>query len=360
MENLPSDIKRLHDELESLRSENRYLKDYSMKLTTLVDVSSLVVSSLEKNIVLKTILEQTKKLMGCSEASVLLVDDASQQLYFAILSDYDDVNPLAQVRLNKGEGIAGKVWEKGTPFISNRKNHENSISRKVDSTLQITTDSLIAAPLRIKDMTIGVMEAINKVNEEDFTEDDLEIFQTLSNQAAIAIYNANLYELATRDGMTRLFIRRYFDARLAEEFSRSKRYNHEISLIMFDIDHFKRFNDTYGHQLGDEVLKQTATILMECSRSTDIPSRYGGEEFSIILPETDLDGARIVAERVRKTVEELRIPHQGKEIRLTISAGVSSLSCTGCSSPVDLIKEADSALYRAKEGGRNRVAAVTD
>ena len=355
MEHNKFNKKKLEEEIDSLRSQNLYLQDYLRKMNTLVDVSSLVVSSLEKDVVLKTILDQTKILMDCLEASVLLVDEEEDRLHFAILSDHDDIDSLAQVRLKRGEGIAGKVWESGVPVIANRKTHENSISTKVDSKLHNTTESLIAAPLKIRDETIGVMEAINKQREEDFNSDDLEIFQTLANQAAIAIYNASLYEMATRDGMTKLFIRRYFDSRLSEEFIRSKRYKRDLALIMFDIDHFKNFNDTYGHQLGDEVLKKTALILMDCSRSCDIPSRYGGEEFSIILPETDAAGAKIIAERVRSLVEQARIHYKGEDIQLTISAGVSSRLCKSCSSPAELIKEADTALYRAKEGGRNRV-----
>ncbi|MDA3899355.1 MAG: sensor domain-containing diguanylate cyclase [Spirochaetes bacterium] len=349
-------MENLKRKIEELKHENNNLKEYSIKLSTLIDVSSLVVSSLNKETVLKTILDQTKTLMSCREASVLLVDNESDQLYFAILSDHEDAQALESVRLNRGEGVAGKVWEKGTSVITGGQNNDESISKKVDTTLANTTRSLIAIPLSVKGEIIGVMEAINKDGAETFNEDDREIFGILANQAAIAIYNAELYEMATRDGMTKLYIRRYFDTRLKEEFARSIRYDRDLSLIMFDIDHFKNFNDTYGHQLGDEVLKKTASIIMDCCRACDIPARFGGEEFSVILPETGVDGAMNVAERVRRTVEETKIDHDESQITLTISAGVGVLSRAHCKKDHELILCTDKALYTSKENGRNCVS----
>jgi diguanylate cyclase (GGDEF)-like protein len=207
-----------------------------------------------------------------------------------------------------------------------------------------------------KGKTLGVMEAINKRRNRSFDAFDQEIFTTLSHQAAIAIYNAQLYEMAIRDGMTKLYIHTFFFERLLEEFARSERKRRDLAVIMFDIDHFKDFNDRYGHRLGDELLVRTAAIIQKNCRGSDIPARYGGEEFSIILPETDDRGAYTLAERVRRAVSKLRLVSGDETVSITISAGIASMRATH---PVDgpaLVDLADTALYHAKENGRNRVS----
>jgi len=175
----------------------------------------------------------------------------------------------------------------------------------------------------------------------------------LAQQAAMAVEHARLYELAITDGLTRLFIHRYFQARLEEEILRAKRYHTTVSLILFDIDHFKKFNDTYGHQQGDIVLIEVAKVIKQTVRDTiDIPARYGGEEFTIILPETDGPGALLVAERLRKNVETHDFPGQEKPLHVTISLGIACYPDNASSKSV-LIKKADLALYACKEKGRN-------
>lgn len=326
------------------------------KLLSLIGVTSIIVSHLDINEVLKSILDQTKVLMECRQSSVLLVDPNTDQLYFAYLANKEEENVLKGIRLNKGEGIAGAVWENCKSILVEDAVKDARFSNKADKKLLNVTKTLIASPLVINGEAIGVMEAINKNNDAQFDKFDLQIFETLSKQAAIAIYNARLYEMAITDGMTKLFIHRYFQSRLTEEFNRARRYNRNLSLVMFDIDHFKNFNDTYGHQLGDEVLVKTAGEIKTSCRNSDIPARYGGEEFTVILPETDKKGSIALAERIRKKIEEAEIIHDGKMIKLTISAGVSSLIDNKPENPAELIQMADKALYHSKENGRNRVS----
>ncbi|MBU3914348.1 GGDEF domain-containing protein [bacterium] len=161
-----------------------------------------------------------------------------------------------------------------------------------------------------------------------------------------------LTDLAYRDKLTKLYNRGYFDNRLKEEWVRAKRYKRNLSLIMIDIDFFKKFNDTYGHQKGDEVLSTVAAILQNSIRFNDLAARYGGEEMVAVLPETDLEKATIVAEKIRRNVQELVKKEAGVET--TISLGVACYSVKN-DSPEKILKAADDALYRAKEGGRNRV-----
>jgi len=170
--------------------------------------------------------------------------------------------------------------------------------------------------------------------------------------------NEILKRLTTIDGLTGVANRRAFDERLEMEWIRGRRNASCLSLIMLDIDYFKAYNDTYGHQGGDRCLKQIAAAVKETlGRSTDILCRYGGEEFCVILPETDQAGANIVGEKIRQTVEKMYIPHPGSEILswVTVSVGTATMIPTLFSSSMDLVSMADKALYKAKKAGRNNV-----
>lgn len=158
--------------------------------------------------------------------------------------------------------------------------------------------------------------------------------------------------LAVTDELTSLYNRRYFFKKLDEEFERTRRYGQTLSLIIADIDNFKSFNDRYGHQAGDTIICEVAGIIKSSCRESDIPSRYGGEEFAIILPSTTGDGAAAMAEKLRKKVSECRI--SGYDFTVTISLGISVLTPEDAYSPTTLIYDADSALYKAKAEGKNR------
>ena len=171
-----------------------------------------------------------------------------------------------------------------------------------------------------------------------------------------------LQQLATCDGLTGIANRRSFDDKLQVEWCRSQRQGEPLSLILADVDMFKRYNDHYGHQGGDTCLKAVAGILQQqIFRTADLPARYGGEEFAIILPNTDLAGAEIVAERLRREIEALELPHAASEISpwVTLSLGVASCVPLVNGQPEDLVAEADTALYAAKKQGRNRVCRAT-
>ncbi len=155
------------------------------------------------------------------------------------------------------------------------------------------------------------------------------------------------------DGLTQVFNRKHWEECLAKEFARARRHNHQVSLIMFDLDHFKLLNDTYGHQGGDKVLIDIAKNVTSLLRLGDIFGRYGGEEFAIILPETDLEGAAELAERLRVAIDQTVIEYQQNSIKTTVSIGVAELNSDD-SCYEDLISNADVALYKAKSMGRNR------
>ncbi len=166
--------------------------------------------------------------------------------------------------------------------------------------------------------------------------------------------NKKLYELATYDYLTKLYNRAFVMDMFSKEFSKSKRHGHELACLLLDIDNFKKINDTYGHLTGDVVLRQIGLRLKADIREQDIVGRYGGEEFLIVLPNTNLEQALFVAEKVRKKIEDLEIRSNNKMIKTSVSIGVSDINHNGPDKVDDLLYQADTALYRAKRKGKNR------
>ncbi len=186
----------------------------------------------------------------------------------------------------------------------------------------------------------------------------LAVVETLRDYTEQKLAQMALHSLAVKDGLTGLANRRSFDERLESDWLHALREQVPISLLLVDVDHFKLYNDTYGHQKGDSCLKAVAAVLdTQVFRPSDLAARYGGEEFAVIMPTTDLDGALRVADRLRETVMELALPHSASQSddRVTISIGAASAVPTIDQGSADLIAAADAALYRAKHAGRNRV-----
>lgn len=165
--------------------------------------------------------------------------------------------------------------------------------------------------------------------------------------------NIQLRHLSRTDKLTGLNNRGYWEECLVKEFNRARRYQNPVSLIMFDIDHFKKVNDTYGHQAGDEVIRQTSSLLMELIRTTDIGGRYGGEEFGVILTDTDAKGAHVLAERLREKIAASSVTYENDDINYTISLGIAQFDAA-ISSHTDWLERSDKALYTSKENGRNQ------
>ena len=182
----------------------------------------------------------------------------------------------------------------------------------------------------------------------------------VANQAHIVMENSRLFErvrnLAIRDSLTGLFNHRHTMDLLAQEFDRSGRYELGMSVLMLDIDHFKKVNDEHGHLAGDAVLREVARLLKDTLRTVDSVGRYGGEEFLVLLPQTPPDEARRTGERIRQQIAQHAFRAGRRELRVTVSVGVATWESGGAQSAEGLIREADQALYRAKEQGRNRVA----
>jgi diguanylate cyclase (GGDEF)-like protein len=216
--------------------------------------------------------------------------------------------------------------------------------------------SVVAIPLLYESSLLGLFVAYG--NKKDFlTPFQIDILKVLCNQAATSIanarYHAAIEKMATTDGLTGLFNHRVFQEKLSGELERSARSGKPVSLLLTDIDFFKKINDTYGHPVGDQVLKGVSGIIRETVRTVDIPARYGGEEFAIVLPETDAEGAFQIAERLRKAIGMQPYSAEGKKFQITISIGIAVLP-GDARTKEELIEKADQALYHAKHNGRNR------
>ncbi len=310
---------------------------------------------------LQVILSKALVTLEAEKGSLMLYDYTSNSLQVKVVYGLADKrveeninNGLIQCsKIKAGEGVAGTVFLEKKAIITNLGSNDPRFVQKDGLT---NTQSLLCVPLIAKGEAIGVINISNKKNNKLFNQKDLEFMTSLSNQAAIAIDNAKLYELATKDGLTKLYIYRHFYTLLENEIRRCSRYKHKMSLLMLDIDNFKRVNDTYGHLVGDQILRELSNEISQTVRKIDIPARYGGEEFIVILPETTKEDAVIIAERLRNNISKIKV--KAKEdviISPTTSIGV-------CQYPMDgeeaktLINSADTALYHSKNNGKNVVS----
>jgi diguanylate cyclase (GGDEF)-like protein len=236
--------------------------------------------------------------------------------------------------------------------------HENTAKAAFEVNAVKKIPSTMCAPLLLGEKKLGVLN-IEKMEGSPGTE-EIRLFYYIAMLTAMAIENSKLFMktelLANFDGLTKMYTHRYMQDFLDRELEKSARYNHPLSLVLTDIDHFKPFNDVYGHQVGDMVLAETAKVLREAVRTIDIAARYGGEEFMIVLPETDYKGAYAFAERLRRNVEAKSYWNEGtkENLRVTISIGVSQFPLHH-TEKAKLIEKADQAMYEAKETGRNKV-----
>ncbi|MET0094553.1 MAG: GGDEF domain-containing protein, partial [Sedimenticola sp.] len=182
-----------------------------------------------------------------------------------------------------------------------------------------------------------------------------DVTDTATDELMLQKVNRELELISRTDGLTRLMNRHAWEESVEQEFRRAVRSGRASTLVMFDIDHFKKVNDTYGHQAGDEVLRQVAETLMETQRDTDLAGRYGGEEFGVLLLDTDLEGASYFCERLRVLIEDLLVEYEGSKIQVTISLGIAEIP-EYMDEYTQWIEHADKALYRSKAEGRNRIS----
>lgn len=291
--------------------------------------------------------------------------------------DLDDDGTITLVgherpNLGKGEACLVVIYgdELGRRYSLERP--ATTIGRAKDSDVRVDQEAVSRnhACVRSQDgaLTLRDLGSTNGtyVNEQPVRESRLRngdlvqvgrtIFKVLHGDRVEAAYHEEVFRLSTTDGLTQLYNRRYFMEQVAREEARARRYGRPLSLVILDVDHFKEINDRHGHVGGDHVLRQLATLLRANLRQEDLLGRYGGEEFAILLPETDAEGGRSMAEKIRNLVESARFQFEEESIAVTVSAGISS-TAPDTQDHEDLLRSADEKLYEAKRAGRNRVEA---
>jgi len=312
-----------------------------------------------------SIVSNSKELFECERASLFVFDEDSNELVPKAASGW--ATPPEKVRpVRVGEGVSGKVIDSGQALIVTDLRSEGRKPAPLDR--QYKTRSFISYPIIISGRKVGVLNVTDKTSGRTFDEVDLGLLEIIGPQVALALERAEWQERATEfqlmsitDPLTALPNRRYLEERLMEELNRSKRYDYPMSFLMIDIDDFKAYNDKNGHQAGDLALQITAHCLKGALRSADVASRYGGEEFCILLPQTGIAEAGAIADRIRHRVRTMHFPHGKTQPlgRVTISIGVSTFSQMVNTSE-NIIAAADRALYQAKHMGKDRIVFYGD
>jgi diguanylate cyclase (GGDEF)-like protein len=257
---------------------------------------------------------------------------------------------MKQARIRVGEGVAGKVAAERKPMLAVAGTEVQGARGTY------RTRSFVSVPIVVNDVARGVLNVADPAEDRDFTHDDLATLEMLASHIGACLQKQDQEEalklLADTDPLTWLFNRRHFDRRLLAEADRARRSEHLLALLMIDVDGFKRINDVYGHRAGDQVLKSVAGAIKEAVRVYDIPTRYGGDEFGIILPDADTESAARVGRRILEKLAATDLPEAlakaGERIGLSIGAATYPLPAT---TPAGLVETADSAMYKAKEAG---------
>ncbi len=307
-----------------------------------------------------SIISSSKELLQSERASLMVLDESSNELVMKAASGLPtETEKVPPVRV--GEGISGEVIDTGKAVMVSDLRIAGRKPAPPDR--QYKTNSFISFPISISGRKVGVLNVTDKSSGGVYDEVDLNLLELIGPQVALALERAEWQERATEfqlmsitDSLTALPNRRYLEERLTEELSRSKRHDYPMSFLMIDIDDFKAYNDTNGHQAGDLALQITAHCLKGALRSADVASRYGGEEFCILLPQTAIHEAGQIADRIRQRVATTHFPH-GKSQPLghvTISVGVSTFA-KNVDTSENIIAAADRALYQAKSLGKDRV-----
>jgi len=355
-----------HEAQDSLRESEDFLHQTSQikkelerkkqELGILLETSVALSGTLKLEETFQIIENMLQKLIDAQTIIIFIVKEIEGEEQFSVewvrgpYSEY--LLTFKHFSLNPEESLLGFVAKKKESILIT----DTEIQREPKPLIKYERSEM-AAPLLQKDELIGILYMGDSA-PHSFNKEDLDLLTTIANQSAIAITNARLYEethnMAITDGLTKLYTHRYFQERLAEEIKKARYYNSNVSLIMIDTDHFKEYNDTYGHPEGDQLLKEICEILKSYVRQKDVVCRYGGDEFAIILIEADGQTAFNTAERIRQAIQ-LRLNQ--REVKITASIGVASFP-KDASSKEELIKRVDSALYEAKNKGRNRVCYI--
>lgn len=348
-----------YEKNEVILKNVRTLYDVNQQLAIVNDFKKLCIEALSTAV----------DALSAQKGNLMLLDEQTQTLEIKVV--WGALPRAVRDRINSGEeqtksfaigeGIAGQVAQTKKPIRENDRS-------KIDQVGKNIVYSILAVPLMRGDTLVGVINMTNKVKKENgqlvldtmgrFTEDDETLMMGLADQAAMNIHKARLYNASITDKMTGLFNTRHFDFELQQKVEESAATKQPMTLAISDIDHFKKFNDTYGHKAGDLVLIEVAKRFQDVTRHNPdfMAFRYGGEEYCLLFPHTNSAEAFKYIEEYRSAVEKMVVMYEGKELRVTCSIGFATVP-DDCQTAKELFLNADAALYACKEGGRNQARA---
>jgi diguanylate cyclase (GGDEF)-like protein len=348
-QDLQLEVQRLRNELDTRKRFADSLQHFLERISCADPVKTY-----------NSIISNLKELLQSERASLMVLDEAANKLILKAASGL--ATELAMVGpVGVGEGVSGEVIDTGKALMVTDLRSTGRKPAPVERSYK--TNSFISYPIAIGGRKVGVLNVTDKSSGGVYDEVDLSLLEIIGPQVALALERAEWQERATEfqlmsitDSLTALPNRRYLEERLTEELNRSKRYDYAMSFLMIDIDDFKAYNDKNGHQAGDLALQMTAHCLKGALRGADVASRYGGEEFCILLPQTAISEAGAIADRIRHRVSTTQFPHGKSQPlgRVTISVGVATFS-KHVDTAENIIAAADRALYQAKSLGKDRV-----
>ena len=331
----------------------RRIDDLEEFFAALVDLIESAWSVGDRQAAVGPVMEKLRARLRAEECALYKVGDGGSR--FERTYSTETLRDVELLEHAANGAIVEKVFRSGAPLINNDCAFELQVPFGQEN---IRVHSILCFPLQCKGETVGVIEVLNKAGRQGFTAEDRELVETVALPLAVALRNLAMFEashdLTVTDDLTKLYNYRYLTQFLDEEVKRCLRYDKRVSILFIDIDGFKNVNDTFGHLVGSQTLAEMGQVFRNLLRETDIASRYGGDEFVVVMPETPLSGALLIAERIRRRVVDYVFAGQNLGIRLTVSVGVANcpehaLTAEG------LIRKADAAMYRAKQLSRNSI-----
>lgn len=342
----------LSPQLEILRLRSEVARRET--LTNAVRAFSTSLKKVDAEDVWSSLTQIAAEMLSAERASLMLYDERIER--FELKAMIGAVGEFAD-DTNLGERVVKIVFERGEAALI--ADVSKTDLPELATTRGYKTNSFLSCPIKVGGRSLGVMNFTDRSDGSVFDKNALKLFLAIAPQLAIAIDRAMLKDMAgefetlsVTDPLTGLLNRRYIEARLLEEVKRSNRHGFPMSFMMLDVDHFKSYNDQFGHPAGDDALRLVGNVIRETLRGADVAARFGGEEFSILLPQTTSEEAVAIAERILHNIEQAQFAHRV----VTSSIGIASCSAELCVS-ADLVAAADKALYEAKRRGRNRVQA---
>jgi len=337
----------------------------NQNLKSILEITNAIGDTLDTSEILDIIVHHVARVLDAYRCSIVMVGEGDKG-YVLVSNDAPEVKDL-QIDLGRYPEIREVIRTRDPISLDDIKTHP--LMQEVGDLIKdLDYTSIMVVPVTFKEHTLGTLFLRARRKNRGFTAKEIEFCQIVANASYHAFKNAKLFEqvidekedlrhLAITDQLTSLFNHSFFYIRLEGEFERAVRYDSSLSLILMDIDDFKRINDTYGHRIGDMVLRETSAVIKNSVRKIDVVARYGGEEIAVLLPQTSLSGALGEAERIRLNIENQIFSEDLDEV-ITVSLGVSTYSFDNTKRPEDLVNFADKALYEAKDAGKNCVKVI--